>query len=103
MKILMLGPIVLAAVAFSVLPHAATAQAQTQMEGKPHRDMQKMHDEMHSRRGKAHHPGAEMKERLREQTKSCYDYAWESQDMKDCFARQQSGHGHPSGGTHKRS
>jgi hypothetical protein len=62
MKILMLGPIVLAAVAFSVLPHAATAQAQTQMEGKPHRDMQKMHDEMHSRRGKAHHPGAEMKD-----------------------------------------
>ena len=60
--------------------------------------MQKMHRDMHAKGGKMD----DRKERRQEKTKSCNDYAWEPQDMKDCFARQQ-GHGRDHGGTRKGS
>src|SRR5689334_11834626 len=98
MKLSTHGTIALAALTPVVLPHAVTAQGQTQTEPTMRHDMPMMHGDMHARDEKALRRGAEMKKRGEEMTKSCYDFAWESQDMKDCLSRQRGGHGHnPSG------
>jgi hypothetical protein len=105
MKSLLFGAAVLAAVVLVAPPHTVRAQMQgpQQTEKSMGGEMQKMHRDMHGKGGgKMDGRRAEMKERHQEKTRSCNDYAWESQGMKDCFARQQE-HGRDRSGTRKGS
>lgn len=72
-------PVFLIAAAACAALLAAPVLAQT---GKPMANMPADHGKAAMKDGKA------TAKKTAKHKRSCYDYAWESQDMKDCLAKQ---------------